>query len=89
MSRLAQEYTPHSIFRHQTIFVEAIYNIANSQITKSRDYLYNNHYNFKFFNSSIIIGLFQHIMSGVIMKLALIVACKGALGALRRGVLIR
>ena len=42
MSQLAQEYTTHTnIFRHQTICVEAICNkitIANSQITKARDY---------------------------------------------------
>jgi len=67
MSQLAQEYTPHSsIFRHQTICVEAIYNIANSQITKARDYLYNNYYNFKFFNSSTIIRLRLYILCGLI-----------------------
>ena len=70
MSQLAQEYTTHpSIFRHQTICVEAICNkttIVNSQITKARDYLYNNHCNFKFFNSSTIIRLYQCIMSVLI-----------------------
>ena len=67
MSQLAREYTSHSsIFRHQTICAEAIniiIIIANSQITKARDYFQNNHYNFKFFNSSTIIGLFRHLMS--------------------------
>ncbi|MCO8751342.1 hypothetical protein KLO70_18235 [Clostridioides difficile] len=63
MSQLAQEYTIHSsIFRHQTICVEVIYNIINSQITKARDYLYN-HYNVKFFNSSTIIRLYQNNFS--------------------------
>src|ERR1700712_580842 len=70
MSQLAQEYTSHSsIFRHQTICVESINRIiiiVNSQITKARDYFYNNHYNFKFFNSSTIIRLFQHVMSVLI-----------------------
>ena len=75
MSQLAREYTSYSsIFRHQTICVEASRTTlglgeANSQITKARDYfrcsLYN-HYNFKFFNSSTIIRLFQHIMSELI-----------------------
>ena len=66
MSQLAREYTSHSsIFRHQTICIEVIniIIIANLQITKARDYFYNNHYNFKFFNSSTIIGLFRHLMS--------------------------
>lgn len=63
MSQLAQEYTIHSsIFRHQTICVEVIYNIINSQITKARDYLYN-HYNVKFYNSSTIIRLYQNNLS--------------------------
>jgi hypothetical protein len=70
MSQLAQEYTSHSsIFRHQTICVEAIWNkinIANSQITKARDYLYDNHCNFKFFNSSTIIRLHPCILCGLI-----------------------
>jgi len=70
MSQLAQEYTSHSsIFRHQTICVESIniiIIIVNSQVTKARDYFYNNHYNFKFFNPSTIIRLFQHIMSVLI-----------------------
>ena len=70
MSQLAREYTAHSsIFRHQTICVKAICNtiaIANSQITKARDYLYNNHCNFKFFNSSTNIRLYQCIMSVLI-----------------------
>ena len=86
MSQLAREYTSHSsIFRHQTICAKAIniiIIIANSQITKARDYFDNNHYNFKFFNSSTIIRLFQQFMSG---RSAPSVACKA--GA--RGVLIR
>ena len=68
MSQLAQKYTTHSsIFRHQTICVEAIDNntIANSQITKARDYLYN-HCNFKFLNSSAIIRLHLYIICGLI-----------------------
>jgi hypothetical protein len=68
MSQLARKYTTHSsIFRHQTICVEAICknNIANSQITKARDYL-NNHYNFKFLNSSTIIRLHLYILCGLI-----------------------
>ena len=69
MSQLARECTSHSsIFRHQTICIEVIniIIIANLQITKARDYFYNNHYNFKFFNSSTIIGLFRHLMSVLI-----------------------
>ena len=70
MSQLAREYTSHSsIFRHQTICAKAIniiIIIANSQITKARDYFQNNHYNFKFFNSSTIIRLFQQFMSVLI-----------------------
>jgi len=79
MSQLAREYTSYSsIFRHQTICVEASLSriwashgmrVVNSQITKARDYfrgnLYN-HYNFKFFNSSTTIWLFQHILSELI-----------------------
>ena len=68
MSQLAQKYTTHSsIFRHQTICVEAICKntIANSQITKARDYLYN-HCNFKFLNSSTIIRLHLYILCGLI-----------------------
>jgi len=70
MSQLAQEYTTHlSIFRHQTICVESIniiIIIVNSQITKARDYLYDNHYSFKFFNSSTIIRLYLYIVSVLI-----------------------
>lgn len=68
MSQLAQKYTTHSsIFRHQTICVEAIRKntIANSQITKARDYLFN-HCNFKFLNSSTIIRLHLYILCGQI-----------------------
>jgi hypothetical protein len=69
MSQLARKYTAHSsIFRHQTICVEAIgiNTIANSQITKARDYYINNHYNFKFLNSSTIIRLHLYILCGLI-----------------------
>ena len=69
MSQLARKYTAHSsIFRHQTICVEAIRKstIVNSQITKARDYLYNNHCNSKFFNSSTIIRLHLYILCGLI-----------------------
>ncbi len=59
MSQLAREYIFYfNIFRHQTICVETLFRV-NSQITKARD---NYHYNIKFFNSSTIIGLLQHIM---------------------------
>lgn len=79
MSQLARENTSNSsIFRHQTICVEAKNNSiinANSQITKARDYYYS-HYNSKFFNSSTIIRLYQNIISvlirwkfGIISKL--------------------
>lgn len=72
MSQLAQECKQNFAFRHQTIFVEFIFNnlkvirVNNSQITKARDYFYKNHYNIKFFSSSSIIRLFQHIMSVLI-----------------------
>lgn len=73
MSQLAREFTSYSSkFRHQTICVEAINRItivANSQITKARDYFIGNiynHYNLKFFNSSANIRLYQHIMSELI-----------------------
>ena len=67
MSQLARKYTSHSsIFKHQTICVEAIgkNTIAYSQITKARDYI-NNHYNFKFLNSSTIIRLQLYIICGL------------------------
>ncbi|RYE04974.1 MAG: hypothetical protein EOP33_07985 [Rickettsiaceae bacterium] len=69
MSQLARKYTIHlSIFRHQTICVKATgkNTIADSQITKARDYLYNNHCNFKFLNSSTIIRLHLYILCGLI-----------------------
>jgi hypothetical protein len=69
MSQLARKYAAHSsIFRHQTVCVEAIgkNTIANSQITKARNYLYNNNYNFKFLNSSTIIRLHLYIICGLI-----------------------
>ena len=69
MSQLARKYTAHSsIFRHQTIYVEAIgkNTIANSQITKARDNYVNNPYNIKFLNSSTIIRLHLYIISGLI-----------------------
>jgi hypothetical protein len=70
MSQLAREYTSHSsIFRYQTICVEVIniiIIIANSQITKARDYYYCNHYSFKFFNSSTSIWLLRHFLSELI-----------------------
>ncbi len=68
MSQLAQKYATHSsIFNHQTICVEAIRKdtIANSQVTKARDYLYN-HCNFKFLNSSTIIRLHLYILCELI-----------------------
>lgn len=86
MSQLAQKYTTHSsIFRHQTICVEAMYkyNIANSQITKARDYLFN-HCNFKFINSSTIIRLHLHILCGQIRwKLGVISKLVGISEAIR------
>jgi NADH:ubiquinone oxidoreductase subunit 2 (subunit N) len=72
MSQLAREYIKIiSIFRHQTICVDVFYFFikykANSQITKARDYFKTNvynHYNFKFFNSSITVRwLFLDILS--------------------------
>ena len=50
MSQLAREFfAMHSKkFRHQTICVEIIYKIINSQITKARDI---NHINYNLFNS--------------------------------------
>ena len=86
MSQLAQKYTTHSsIFRHQTICVEAMYKyiIANSQITKARDYLFN-HCNFKFINSSTIIRLHLHILCGQIRwKLGVISKLVGISEAIR------
>lgn len=73
MSQLAREYITHSnIFWHQTIYVKVninkfnIINMINSQITKARDYCYNNHYNIQLFNSSTIIRLFSHMLSVLI-----------------------
>jgi hypothetical protein len=68
MSQLARKCTTHSsIFKHQTVCVEAIgkNTIVNSQITKARGCLYN-HYNFKFLNSSTIIRLHLYIQCGLI-----------------------
>ena len=53
MSQLAQEYNKFVIFRHQTICVEVIYNIINSQITKARKYCKHIYINNNFFNSFI------------------------------------
>lgn len=86
MSQLAQKYTTHSsIFRHQTICVKAIgkNTIANSQITKARDYLFN-HCNFKFLNSSPIIRLHLYILCGKIRwKLEIISKLVGISEAIR------
>lgn len=48
MSQMAREFFK---FRHQTICVEIIYNIINSQITKAHNYLFNNYIIYSFFNS--------------------------------------
>ena len=48
MSQLAQEFFK---FRHQTICVEIIYYIINSQITKAHNYFFNNYIIISFFNS--------------------------------------
>lgn len=86
MSQLAQKYTTHSsIFRHQTICVEAMYKntIANSQVTKARDYLFN-HCNFKFLNSSTITRLHPYILCGQIRwKLEVISKLVGTSEAIR------
>ena len=50
MSQLAREYKMFFIFRHQTICVEVIYSIINSQITKACKYIYDSN---NFFNSFI------------------------------------
>lgn len=50
MSQLAREYNKFIIFRYQTICVEVIYFIINSQITKARKYIYISN---SFFNSFI------------------------------------
>ena len=81
MSQLAQKYTlDSSIFRYQTICVEADYNIiiiiiiVNSQITKARNYFYNNYYNFYSFNSSTIIKLYTCIICGLIRWRVIIIS---------------
>jgi len=48
MSQLAQELIK---FRHQTICVEIIINIINSQITKAHNYFFNGYISFSFLNS--------------------------------------
>ena len=55
MSQLAQEYNKFIIFRHQTICVEIILLIINSQITKVHYYLYNNYVSNNFFNSFFVL----------------------------------
>ena len=51
MSQLAREFFATQKFRHQTICVEVIYKITNSQITKARDGTRAEHINFYLFNS--------------------------------------
>ena len=54
MSReLAQEHNKFIMFRHQTICVEIIYNIINSQITKARKYFKDIYNNINIINSFI------------------------------------
>ena len=67
MSQLAQKFTDHlSKFRHQTICVEPTYHVCvvvgNSQITKAHDYLFNDHYYLKFFNTFTTIRLRMNFM---------------------------
>ena len=55
MSQLAQEYNKFIIFRHQTICVEIILSIVNSQITKVHNYYINNYISNNFFNSFFVL----------------------------------
>ena len=69
MSQLAREFFK---FRHQTICVEIIYYIINSQITKAHNYLFNNYIIFSFFNSYSAAALQQrqyfYILSYLVMS---------------------
>jgi NADH-ubiquinone oxidoreductase chain 5 len=53
MSQLAREYNIFIIFRHQTICVEVIFNIINSQITKAHIYFNSIYISNNFINSFI------------------------------------
>lgn len=62
MSQLAREcINIINTFRHQTICVEVMLNIINSQITKAHNYLYNNYISISFL---IHFPWFIHIYCG-------------------------
>ena len=68
MSQLAREFFK---FRHQTICVEIIYYIINSQITKAHNYFFNNYIIFSFFNSYFAAALqrqYFYILSYPVMS---------------------
>jgi hypothetical protein len=67
MSQLAQEYNQLIIFRHQTVCVEIILTIINSQITKAHDYLYN-HISNSFFNSFSALRQYFCILGYTVMS---------------------
>ncbi len=65
MSQLAREFFK---FRHQTICVEIMYNIINSQITKAHNYVFNNYIIFSFFNSYSALRQYFCILSYTVMS---------------------
>ena len=68
MSRqLAREYIQLDIFRHQTICVEIIETIINSQITKAQEYIYT-HVNNSSFNSFTAQRLYFCILGYTVMS---------------------
>lgn len=75
MSQLAQEYNNFIIFRHQTICVEVIKIIINSQITKARKYFSYSYISNDLFNS-FIKYFWQSLLNVKIEKWKIIIICK-------------
>ena len=65
MSQMAREFFK---FRHQTICVEIIYYIINSQITKAHNYVFNNYIIFSFFNSYSALRQYLYTLSYMVMS---------------------
>jgi len=65
MSQLAQEYIIFNIFRHQTICVEVLKFLDNSQITKAHEYIYTRIKN-NYFNSFPLQGLVYCILNYIV-----------------------
>jgi hypothetical protein len=74
MSQLAREHNILIMFENQTICVEAILNIVNSQITKALKYYINIYISNDFFNS--FINLYWLLLLNKAEKWKIIIVCK-------------